>query len=129
MSALDVLRGRVDPQRLEGKLVLVGVTGLALTDYQNTPLGDAMPGSEIHAQLLENLFDQTWLVRPAWASKFELAVFVLLGVLLVWATPRWKPRNAALLATACIVLPALAAFSLFHSRRQLYDAASSGWDC
>jgi serine phosphatase RsbU (regulator of sigma subunit)/CHASE2 domain-containing sensor protein len=126
VSALDVLEGRVDPLRLQGKLVLVGVTGLALTDYQNTPLGESMPGSEIHAQLLENLFDQTWLMRPAWAPRFELVVFVLLGLLLVWATPRWKPRNAALLATACVILPALAAFALFHSQRQLYDAATSG---
>ena len=61
VSALDVLDGKVDPQGLKDKLVLVGMTGLALTDYQNTPLGEAMPGSEIHAQLLENLFDQTWL--------------------------------------------------------------------
>jgi len=121
-----VLNGRVDPMRLQGKLVLVGVTGLALTDYQNTPLGESMPGSEIHAQLLENLFDQTWLVRPAWAPRFELVLFVLLGLLLVWATPRWKPRNAALLATACVILPALAAFALFHTQRQLYDAATSG---
>ena len=126
VSALDVLNGRVDPMRLQGKLVLVGVTGLALTDYQNTPLGESMPGSEIHAQLLENLFDQTWLVRPAWAPRFELVLFVLLGLLLVWATPRWKPRNAALLATACVILPALAAFALFHTQRQLYDAATSG---
>jgi adenylate cyclase len=126
LSALDVLDGRVDPQSLEGKLVLVGMTGLALTDYQNTPLGEPMPGSEIHAQLLENLFDQTWLKRPAWAPKFELAAFVLLGLLLVWATPRLKPRNAALLATACVVLPALAAYAMFRSQRQLYDAATTG---
>jgi len=126
VSALDVLSGRVDPQSLQGKLVLVGVTGLALTDYQNTPLGESMPGSEIHAQLLENLFDHTWLMRPAWAQWVELALFVLLGLLLIWATPRWKPRNAALLATACVVLPASAAFALFHSRRELYDAATSG---
>jgi serine phosphatase RsbU (regulator of sigma subunit) len=126
VSALDVLSGRVDPLSLQGKLVLVGVTGLALTDYQNTPLGEAMPGSEIHAQLLENLFDQTWLVRPAWAPKFELVIFVLFGLLLVWATPRWKPRNAALLATACVALPALAAWAMYRSQRQLYDAATSG---
>jgi adenylate cyclase len=126
VSALDVLEGRVDPQSLKEKLVLVGVTGLALTDYQNTPLGEPMSGSEIHVQLLENLFDQTWLTRPNWAPTFELVVFVLLGLLLVWATPRWKPRNAALLATGCVVLPALAAYAMFRSQRQLYDAATTG---
>jgi len=126
VSAIDVLAGKVDPLDLRDKLVLVGMTGLAGTDYQNTPLGIPMPGSEIQAQLLENVFDQTWLKRPSWAPVLELAVFVLLGLLLIWATPRWKPRNAALLATACVVLPALAAFMLFHSRRQLYDAATTG---
>ena len=126
VSALDVLEGKVDPQSLKGKLVLVGMTGLALTDYQNTPLGQPMPGSEIHAQLLENLFDQTWLTRPSWAPTFELIVFVSLGLLLIWATPRWKPRNAALLALACITLPALATFIEYRTRRELFDAATAG---
>ena len=85
--------------------MLIGTTGLAVADYQNTPLGERMPGSEIHAQVLENLYDQTWLIRPRWAPRLELALFVLLGLLLIWATPRWKPRNAALLALGCIALP------------------------
>jgi adenylate cyclase len=126
ISALDVLRGKVDPQALRDKLVLIGMTGLAATDYQNTPLGVPMPGSEIHAQLLENLIDQTWLTRPARGAAIELGVFVLLGLLLIWATPRWKPRNAALLALACILLPALAAYAEFRSQRQLYDVATTG---
>jgi len=126
VSALDVLNGKVDPLTLQGKLVLVGMTGLALTDYQNTPLGEPMPGSEIHAQLLENLYDQTWLYRPAWAPAFELGVFVLLGLLLIWVTPRWKPRNAALLAFGCVVLPAAVAYAQFRTQRQLHDAATSG---
>ena len=38
------------------QLVLVGVTGLGNVDQQLTPVG-FMPGSEIHAQLLENIID------------------------------------------------------------------------
>jgi serine phosphatase RsbU (regulator of sigma subunit) len=102
------------------------MTGLAATDIQSTPLGEPMPGSEIHAQLLENLYDQTWLQRPSWAAALELAVFVLLGLLLIWATPRWKPLHAALLALGCVVLPAAAAYLAFKSQRQLYDAATTG---
>jgi adenylate cyclase len=126
ISALDVLNGKVDPESLRDKLVLVGVTGLALTDYQNTPLGEAMPGSEIHAQLLENLKDQTWLRRQSWAASVEVAVFVLLGLGLIWATPRWKPRNAALLAIGCVLAMVLAGYLSFHSQRQLFDAATPG---
>jgi serine phosphatase RsbU (regulator of sigma subunit)/CHASE2 domain-containing sensor protein len=126
VSAVDVIDGTVDPQLLRDKLVLVGVSGLALTDYQNTPLGEPMPGAEIHAQLLENLVGQSWLTRPSWAPTLELVVFILLGLVLIWATPRWKPRNAALLAFGCIVVPALGAFAAFRSQRQLFDVATNG---
>ena len=126
VSALDVLSGKVAPETLRDKLVLIGMTGLALTDYQNTPLGEAMPGSEIHAQLLENMKDQSWLTRPSWAALLEVAVFVLLGLALIWATPRWKPRNAALLAILCVFAMAIAAFLAFRLQRQVFDAATPG---
>src|SRR5262249_61464831 len=65
VSAADVLAGSVDDSELERKLVLVGLTALGLIDYQTTPLGDRMPGVEIHAQVLENIFDGRLLSRPA----------------------------------------------------------------
>jgi adenylate cyclase len=125
VSAIDVLRGNVDPEVLRNKLVLIGVTALAATDYQNTPLGEPMAGSEIHAQLLENVFDQTWLTRPSRAAAIEPALFVLLGLPLIWATPRWKPRNAALLALTCVGIAVFASYFEFRSQRQLYDAATT----
>jgi len=124
VSAIDVLDRKVDPLRLRQKLVLIGTTGLAVVDYQNTPLGERMPGSEVHAQVLENLFDQTWLRRPSWAPALELSVFVLLGASLIWATPRWKPVNAALLALGCIALPVALGIAAFLTQRLVFDAAA-----
>jgi len=124
VSAVDVLDGKVDPARLERKLVLVGTSGLAMTDYQNTPLGERMPGSEILAQVLENLYDQTWLIRPSWAAPLELAVFAMLGLSLVWATPRWKSAEAALLAVTAIALPIALGLAAFVWRRLVFDAAA-----
>jgi serine phosphatase RsbU (regulator of sigma subunit) len=124
VSAIDVLDGKVDPLSFQRKLVLIGTTGLAAVDYQNTPLGERMPGSEILAQVLENLYDQTWLSRPRWAPPLELALFVLLGLSLIWATPRWKPANAALLALGCIAVPIVAGFIAFLWRRLVFDAAA-----
>ena len=124
VSAIDVLDGSVDPLRLQQKLVLIGTSGLAMVDYQNTPLGERMPGSEIQAQLLENLYDQTWLMRPWWAARFELAAFVLLGLLLIWATPRWKPAQAALMALGCVSLPIAFGIAAFLWKRLVFDAAA-----
>jgi serine phosphatase RsbU (regulator of sigma subunit) len=124
VSAVDVLEGKVDPSRLREKLVVIGAVGLALSDWQNTPLGVAMPGSEIQAQLLENLIDQTWLARPPWAAALELALFVLLGLSLIWVTPRWTPRHAALLAGGSVIAGIVAAYAAFHWQRLLFDAAT-----
>lgn len=123
VSAIDVLDGSVDPLRLQQKLVLIGTTGLAIVDYQNTPLGTRMPGSEIHAQVLENLYDQTWLTRPSWAPLLEVALFTLFGLALIWCTPRWKPGNAALLALGSIALLSAAGIAAFLWRRLVFDAA------
>jgi adenylate cyclase len=126
VSAVDVLDGKVDPSRLQRKLVLIGVTGLGLVEYQNTPIGQRMPGSEIHAQLLENLYDQTLLRRPTWGPAAEMALFLALGALLVWATPRWRPQHAALLAMGCLALLLTLAFVAYRWQRLLFDAATSG---
>jgi len=124
VSAIDVLDGKVDPKRLQQKLVLIGNTALAVGDYQNTPLGVRMPGSEIQAQVLENIYDQAWLMRPPWARTLETILFVVLGASLVWATPRWNTQNAALLALACIALPIAAGFAAFAWKRWVFDAAA-----
>ncbi len=124
VSAVDVLDGHADATRFARRFVLIGVTALALGDYVWTPVGDKMPGSEVHAQLLENLYDGTLLARPSWAPWVEAAALLLLGALLVWAVPRWPMRYAALVALACIVVPPAAALSVFGAKRLLFDAAT-----
>lgn len=124
VSAIDVLDGVIEPATLQRQLVLIGVAGLGTADYHATPLGETMPGSEILAQALENLFDASWLVRPAWAAPAELALFVLLGLMLVWATPRWRPPAAALLAAVAIALPVAVGVAAFAWKRLVLDAAA-----
>jgi adenylate cyclase len=124
VSAVDVLDGRIDNERLRQKVVLIGVTGLGLADYQNTPLRESITGTEVQAQLLENLLDRTLLFRPAWARVPEIALLLVLGGLLIFAAPRWSPPSAGLLAAASVVVPAVVGYLLFRSERWLFDAAT-----
>ena len=126
VSAVDVLDGKVREADLRGQLVLIGLTGVALQEYQNTPIGQRLSGSEIHAQLLENLLQGTLLRRPGWASAAEATLLLLAGGLLLWATPRWRIQQSALLLLACIVLPVLAAWAAFRWQHWLFDAATPG---
>jgi serine phosphatase RsbU (regulator of sigma subunit) len=124
VSAIDVLDGKIDDERLRQKIVLIGATGLGLVDYQNTPLREPMTGTEIQAQLLENLLDGTLLFRPTWAFLPEIAVLLIFGGLLIFAAPRWSPLGAGLLATGSVAVPALVGYLIFRSERWLFDAAT-----
>ncbi|HET9820784.1 MAG TPA: CHASE2 domain-containing protein [Burkholderiaceae bacterium] len=126
VSAVDVLQGRADATQLRGQIVIVGPTALALGDYQDTPLGQRMPGSEIHAQLIENLVDGTLLQRPSWAAPAELALLLAFGGVLLWAVPRWRPYAAGTLALALIAAPMAAGALAFRGPRWLLDAATPG---
>ncbi len=57
VSAKDVLDGTVPPGRLRGHLVIFGTSAVGLLDIKTTPVDDAMPGVEVHAQLLENILE------------------------------------------------------------------------
>ena len=110
VSAADLLSGRVAPQVLRHKLVLVGVTGLGLLDQKLTPLGERVPGVEIHQQLLEQIFDGGYLWRPAAGAWIEAGLLLVAGLLLIAVVPALRVWVSVLSFTA--VIGALAAIGL-----------------
>lgn len=124
VSAVEVLDGRVDPALLRRQLVLIGSTAIGLEEIHDTPIGDRMSGSEIQAQLLENLIDGTTLRRPAWATGAEALLVLLAGTLLAWMLPRRSPRRVGTLMVVLVVAPLLCAYAVFRTRGLLLDAAT-----
>jgi serine phosphatase RsbU (regulator of sigma subunit)/CHASE2 domain-containing sensor protein len=92
VSASDVLAGEANPELLRSKLVLLGVTGVGLLDYKATPLGEQVPGVELHAQLIEQIFDGDYLVRPSWALWLELALLAAGAAILIVLVPTARVR-------------------------------------
>ena len=124
VSAVDVLQGSVGKERLGRTFVLIGVTALALGDVKWTPVGERMHGVEMHAQLLENLNDNDFLLRPRWAPTVEAAGLLLVGGLLIWMTPRWSVRYALIVAAGSVAVFLVSGYALFRVERLLVDAAS-----
>jgi CHASE2 domain-containing sensor protein len=96
VSAEEVLSGKAPPELLRDKLVLVGVTGLGLLDFQATPLGERIPGVEIHAQILEQIFDGAYLRRPTGAPLIEALLLAAAGLAFVVLVPRVRAPLSAL---------------------------------
>jgi len=87
VSAKDVLQGQLPPDRLRGRLVLIGTSATGLFDLKTTPVEAAMPGVEVHAQILENVLTKSLLVQPNYAIGAELVVAMLCGLAIVVAAP------------------------------------------
>lgn len=122
VSAADVLAERIDAATFKDKVVLVALTAVVGVDSKTTPRGEAVPGAEVHAQLIESIFDGRFLHRPAWMSTLEVAILVAFGLALVWAAPKLKRDPAILLAVGLLGIVAAFGFAMFHLRGWLFDA-------
>ncbi len=121
VSAAAVLAGEVPPERLERKLVLLGVTALGLGDHHLTPLRERLPSVEVHAQVLENMFDGRVLVRPRWAAWVEAGALLVAGALVVALTPTAGMIRAALLALGLGVGLLGGSFAAYRELAYLFD--------
>jgi adenylate cyclase len=126
VSAEDVLSGKASAELLRDKLVLVGVTGLGLLDFQATPLGERIPGVEVHQQILEQIFDGAYLRRPTAATWIEAVLLAIAGALLLFLVPRLSALRSALLAIGVLAALALLGVLAFQSGVLLNVAAPAG---
>jgi adenylate cyclase len=91
VSAADVLDGGIGPERVAGKLVLIGTSSAGLHDVKTTPVTPVMPGVEIHAQVLESVVTGTVLSQPPWGLLLEFSAALLLGILVIGFAPKFGP--------------------------------------
>ena len=115
VPAVEIMAGRTD---LKGRLVIVGTSAAGLRDIVATPIRRAMPGVEVHAQLLESILSGSHLERPYDALGAELVALLLIGLAIVYLIPRngaW--RTLAVGGLICTVL--VAAVSYLYAERQL----------
>ena len=106
VPAIDVLEGRVAPEMIARKLILIGTSAVGLNDIKTTPVSAAMPGVEIHAQVLEAALTKSLLAQPPYGPLLEFGSALLLGILVIIFAPNFGPITlvavGALFATVLI---------------------------
>ncbi|TAG26949.1 MAG: adenylate/guanylate cyclase domain-containing protein [Burkholderiales bacterium] len=101
-SAADLLAGRIPPNSLSGKIVLVGTTAPGLLDLRVTPVGETYPGVEVHANVISGLLDGRLAVKPDYAVGYEVIVLVFAGLILAFCLPMLSAPKAVALSLAVI---------------------------
>ena len=122
VSAAEVLSGKTPKGRLAGHLVLIGTSAVGLGDLRATPLTAAMPGVEIHAQLLETILSKSWLERPQYALGAEIVAAIILSALMIALVPVLGALRALAFGALLAVATIAAGWYLFSRHRMLFDA-------
>jgi adenylate cyclase len=107
-SMADVIEHKAPAGAFSGKIVLVGATATGIGDLRTTPFGGLdYPGVEIHANVIDNILHQNFLLRGAKQSLWDLALILFFGVPLgIWmalVSPRWMGFGVVMLAVLVAV--------------------------
>ena len=109
-SFYDVMENQVN-YPMEGNIFIVGSSSPSLFDIKSTPHEKNYPAVEIHASILNSIFTDTFVRRPAlWQDFLILAAVGLIVALIAFLT---KPLLASLCAAGAIFLYVAAAFQIF----------------
>ncbi len=111
ISALDILSGKLDPERVRGKFILVGTSALGLRDLRTTPVESVIPGVEIHAQLLKSILLNEHLTRLNGIDALEITVIILTGLLLIAVLP---PASAVVMVSTFVALVCALAWASWY---------------
>jgi adenylate cyclase len=118
-----VLSGEMSREDIAGRIVLVGTSAPGLLDLRATPLNSAIPGVEIHAQVIEHILAGRSLVRPDYAVAIEETIVIVLGLLLAAILPRVTASWAAACGLLTIAALFLSGWLAFRTWGLLIDTA------
>jgi adenylate cyclase len=102
-SMADVVQQKLPAATFQDKIVLVGATATGIGDLRTTPFGGLdYPGVEIHANIIDDILHQTFLVRGARQTLWDVLLIAFFGIPLgIWmalVSPRWMWFGFGLLA-------------------------------
>ncbi|MFA5184974.1 MAG: adenylate/guanylate cyclase domain-containing protein [Patescibacteria group bacterium] len=113
VSAVDILRDKVDLGSLKDGIVLVGATAFDLHDTLLVPTsrGVPMPGVEVHASAIDTILGRRWLQPvPDW---IQFLLLLLAGLLIGFMVPRIRARWSVPVTIAIWAALVTAAFVAF----------------
>lgn len=121
VSAADLIKGRVDPGDLEGRIVLVGTSAVGLRDLVATPVSAATPGVRVHAEIIDQIVAGVFLQEPDWAQGATLLATFAAGGILILVASRRSALTSTLVFALLVSLSLAASWFAFSRAQYLID--------
>ena len=121
ISASSVFEGNFDKSRFENKFVLIGASAQGLFDLVKTPLGLTLPGVEVHANVIENILDKSYLLRNPNIYVFELLFSIIVAFITFFLSQKLKPKYSLSIFFVSLITVIIIGFSIFILRSELID--------
>jgi adenylate cyclase len=102
-SISDIVNRRIAPDKLAGKIVLVGATARGLGDRGVTPVDGDMARVEIHANAIDNMIQGDFIQRPIEAQEIALGAAILIGILMSLGVAWLSALSSAALGVILLV--------------------------
>lgn len=126
IPAWRILSGDAPAAELQNALLLVGTSAQGLMDLRFNPLGNIIPGIEIHAQALEQILSGRSLQRPSWSSALELLIVTAFGLAIGLVTLNVGALRSFSLFIAALAMLWLGAWRAYADYRLLLDPMLPG---
>ena len=121
ISASSVYEGKFSDEFFKNKYVLIGASAQGLFDLVKTPIGLTIPGVEVHANVIENILDNNYLIRNPNTYVFELLFVIFVSLLTFFLSQKMKPKYSLSIFFGSLAIVVIIGFSFFIFRSELID--------
>jgi adenylate cyclase len=101
-SIHDIIKGKIPAEKLRNKIVLIGVTATAVYDLRVTPFSPVYPGVEIHANVIDNILHQNFLIFSSLVRFIDILAIIVFGLAIGLIIPRLRAVWGAFVAVIII---------------------------
>jgi adenylate cyclase len=104
LSLIDLLRDRMPPTSLAGRIVVVGASAAGAGDRFATPFTSRLPGSEFLATAVDNILESRSLVRNGPTRALDMLAIVAMALAAALLAGRRSPIVSLLAVTSVLAV-------------------------
>ncbi|WP_332888753.1 CHASE2 domain-containing protein [Colwellia polaris] len=104
ISVKNILNKSIAIDALKNRIIILGTSAPGLQDIRATPVDTAMPGVEVHANIISGILDQRIPYQPSYILGVELTIIIILGLLMMVVCNYLSPIKTMLFTSTLIAL-------------------------